>query len=1080
MKNRKIENISASEFYRKRRPEYFSDSEVIYNYQLTREHLAFEINQISKNQKQDEFETLCRKLAEKFIAPNLIPQVGPTGGGDGKTDFETHPVSESISNRWFIPENGWFKDEKWAFAISAKQTWKSKAKGDIEKIIGTEREYTRIYFMTNQTPKSKDKKDAQDEFIKKYKIDIVILDGEWILEKILGNKLIDLVVDSLNLSDTYKQRKIVLGENDAYRIKKLEEIENNINNPNRYFEYDFQLVEDALEAAILSRMLEKPREEIEGKFDRALRFCKKINNNKQRIRIHYQRAWTYLNWYNDYVLFLDEYITFKRYISEKSSISEIELYVNLFNLLRGVAISGNYDLSEQQIDIQIERKQLFDILNEFENDKQKPVSSITARTYKAIQELMDLIAEEKSPEKQLQILSDCILNSRGFLNYPFDSIKKIIEELGSIFPNNNKYDELVDVLASVSEQRYSELASGETFLKRAGQKFFAKYYKESIVYFGKAVLKLAKEESEKGMYLALIGLSQAYSSLGLIWASNNSLISASSISFKLWYEKGTISNEMVSCIDQLAVNELLIGRVPSFLSWHEILQILSKQIEIKQNQDKIPSLEFLDACFAVRVLNTDSKDDENISFLPEILANQDLWLSEDACLYKEGYVDLILSNYKGININTENELDSHFKLVAEQPFRNQMIFETNFLKDDKLHLSTKILGCEFNLHFKEDKDLLFVAEGLLAFFESFLATSLIDVYPNTEEISIELIENREIQYLLFDIKNSYNEYLLQVNSLNYENGSRNDIWSLLLKFTAQILARHFFINNTKEYLTNLFEKEELNERLSLIFEHKKFTINVLGENPKLFFRDWIKNKNIRTFPQKRANPLVLKNDRTRFKQNGNVNNEPFNPNQVGHDKRKVFSIINDELWNAATWKGFGFFADVQGLGIFIAYENGEAGKKIFDNWITKFGKEDKNEQIKITIIKGVDKNNPFWYRVHISSNVDTDLLTEGNVFVSASRFHEMNAENPTNITNLINGYNYYKRFRLCPAKITSSGELEPYLDKAILKQNLFVKNAWEINRLDLDSAAIKKDDKPIIPNEIKNAPILEVIKMKNE
>ncbi len=63
----------------------------------------------------------------------MIPQVGPTGGGDGKTDSETYPVSPSISDRWFVPENGWNKNEKWAFAISAKEAWKGKAKGDIKK-----------------------------------------------------------------------------------------------------------------------------------------------------------------------------------------------------------------------------------------------------------------------------------------------------------------------------------------------------------------------------------------------------------------------------------------------------------------------------------------------------------------------------------------------------------------------------------------------------------------------------------------------------------------------------------------------------------------------------------------------------------------------------------------------------------------------------------------------------------------------------------------------------------------------------------------------------------------------------------
>ena len=156
MKN--IRNLTFSESYKMRRPEHFSDSEIIYEVQLPKEQLTFELSQISKNQKQDEFETLCRRLAEKLIAPNLIPQVGPTGGGDGKTDSETYPVSNNISDRWFIPENGWNKDEKWAFAISAKEDWKNKVKSDVKKILETKREYTRVYFMTNQTPSSKKKK----------------------------------------------------------------------------------------------------------------------------------------------------------------------------------------------------------------------------------------------------------------------------------------------------------------------------------------------------------------------------------------------------------------------------------------------------------------------------------------------------------------------------------------------------------------------------------------------------------------------------------------------------------------------------------------------------------------------------------------------------------------------------------------------------------------------------------------------------------------------------------------------------------------------------------------------------------
>ena len=72
-----------SEFYKIRRPEYFSDSDINYEFELPKEVLALELKNITKNQKENEFELLCRQFSEKLITPNLIPQVGPTGGGDG-------------------------------------------------------------------------------------------------------------------------------------------------------------------------------------------------------------------------------------------------------------------------------------------------------------------------------------------------------------------------------------------------------------------------------------------------------------------------------------------------------------------------------------------------------------------------------------------------------------------------------------------------------------------------------------------------------------------------------------------------------------------------------------------------------------------------------------------------------------------------------------------------------------------------------------------------------------------------------------------------------------------------------------
>ena len=832
-----------SEFYRMIRPEYFSDSEIVYVNEMPKEYMAFELEKITTNNKHDEFETLCRKLAERLISPNLIPQVGPTGGGDGKTDSETHPVSEQIFERWFIPEKGWNKDQKWAFAFSAKKEWKSKVKDDVEKIVNTGRGYTKIFFITNQTPSSKKRKDAQDEMTCKYQIEVMILDGKWILEKIYDSNLLELAVETLNLSKSYLNKKVSLGSNDASRIKELEELEKDIGNPNRYSEYDHQLVEDALRAAILSRMLEKPREEIEGRFDRAVRFSKKIKNDKQSLRIHYQRAWTYFYWFNDFIGFIDEYKIFKTFISGNDNAIELELNFNLLNLLRGLA--KEIDLSNYNIDFKKERQFFVAQLEKVIGLDNKPTSSLIAKTHKAILQITDNLIVNEDSSHHFEELTIYLKESEGHINYPFEKFKEVIEKFGVLFLDNDKYDELIEVIASLSEKRTSELASAELYIRRAGQHLGASLYKKSIIYFGKAITKLSKEESLHGLYLCFLGLSTAYSSLGLIWASNNCLVAAASLTIKSFYEQGKLDKKTVTCIKELVKNELFIGRVPCFLNWHELFLVLHQRFdsESKNNtEEEIPIDALIDGCFSVRVMNTNSKYDKYLEKLPDLLNNQALFLTEDACFYKLGYEELIASNYGEI------DLDSHFTMVANQPFKDQMMFNTDFLAEDEFELSSIILGCRFIISADLDKSLILFSETLLAYFESFLATSTSDLHPNTETINLFVIRTEKNEALSFNDGEASNEFIIEVDpdSLDFQRQDI-DIKKKVFELLSNIIGKNFYLNDIEEYLNKMFINEEVAERQAHVFEHSNFTKHIIGNNPKIILKDWVNNSYLKKY-----------------------------------------------------------------------------------------------------------------------------------------------------------------------------------------------------------------------------------------
>ncbi|MFL0204077.1 hypothetical protein, partial [Tenacibaculum maritimum] len=717
MNKEEDKTVTPNDFYKNLRPEYFSDSETIYKIKLPKEVLAYEIESISINQKQDQFESLARKLSEKFIAPNLVPQVGPTGGGDGKTDTETHPVSESISNKWYTPENGWKKNENWAFAISSKEDWRGKLRSDIKSILSTERGYTKVFFISNRKVSSKKKKEVQDKFGKEFKIDIIILDGEWVIEKIINNDLIQLVVDSLGLSSIYKEKEHVQGINDVERKKRIGELESDISNPNRYFEVDYQLVEDCLESALLSREIEDSREVIEGKFLRALRFAKKLNNKNQLCRIYYQQAWTAIFWFNDFEVFIINFKEVKLLVNNSSNINSIKLYHTLYT-----AIKPHKDEISDLLNIEKEKTELYNLLTIKSDDTSNHTTALIAKTLHNLSLIYDYVEEDKDCEGIFSDLNKVISNTERHLGYPFETVYKSIMVFGKMFPESREYDKLIDELARINQNRSSELAASHTFIKRAINKFDAGLYKDSIIFLGKTIVKLSKEESEELLIISLRMLSNSYRNLGLLWASHSSLLFASALSLKTWSKEGYLSKRTYNIAIQLAKNEILLGRVPSLLSVCELIDVVSKQVEVDMEKERENTLSFIDISLANRLLNS-KLNIEVFKKIPNILENIGLEFSSDSLLYILGHTDKIINsvNHKEFG---EKELHEFISNIISQPIKHQFLYDTNFIRKDKVLFKSKILGVRIELSFNRDKDLFIIAESILAFLESFFSTSL--------------------------------------------------------------------------------------------------------------------------------------------------------------------------------------------------------------------------------------------------------------------------------------------------------------------------------------------------------------------
>ena len=161
----------------------------------------------------------------------------------------------------------------------------------------------------------------------------------------------------------------------------------------------------------------------------------------------------------------------------------------------------------------------------------------------------------------------------------------------------------------------------------------------------------------------------------------------------------------------------------------------------------------------------------------------------------------------------------------------------------------------------------------------------------------------------------------------------------------------------------------------------------------------------------------------------------------------------------------------------LMFENFDACKEIFRQWIDLLGREDKNNIIKLTVIKGISNANPFAYKVAVSYN-EQNIRTEGLLGL-ITRFQRMDPSSAQNLDGFLTNLKRSGRFLLVPSYMQSG---KPELDSSlsILLNKINIIDAWQIDENNPISCAILEDDDIIIPQEhLTDAPVLKVIKKYN-
>lgn len=1036
-------------YYRILRPEMFSDSMVVYEIPLTRELFDKQLELLSTKKMQSEFENFIVGCAQRLITPNIKPQTGPDGGGDGKVDAETYKVSSDISDKWYVAEGGALGDEKWAFAISCinKDKWKQKVAGDVEKIVKTGRGYTRALFFSNQFIKSSTRLEVEKELTEKHKIEVSIFDGLWCANAVFYKGCMDIALNCLCFSDDYKRKNEIIGPLDKQRRERLDEIEKNILRPIEGLDTGY--VDELQESCLLSRGLELPRTETEGRFSRALRECAQHGSRQQQFNIIYDHAWTCFFWFDDKESMYSDYIKLKEFINEEINVARIEKLTNLLTNLTNLTRNGLFEQSKLEPELEYIKELCYAL--EQHSDKQS--SHLFIKLYLAQQKLIDDALSNKPIDEDIDSIRPLLLEVPSHLDISFEMEFQLVEIMNRVIEDNQNYENLVDELTTLLKKTHSEQAAAQIELNRAMNLMDKGKAKQAVRHLSFCIRPFEREECVTELIKSSGMMGIALYELGLPYSAEAFLAKAASLLIRDFYNNGSIPHLLLTVLQKLCEIELMLGRLVMFLNWYELMMVISSNGQFAENEQFNNTNFIYDAAWACRFAASDLKN-QIIGSIPAILERAGLFRSSEYLKYALGYGEELEEEARRIFAE-----DGWQDKMLNQPIFKQFLCDLNIATEGLTELQTTVNNCTLHIKYTNSCQNQIVAEILLGTLEAMLATmEQFEVLSITPDIFIEIIDtdNKSV----FNKRENANEYQLLLNP-NYND---KDLWECISTFIAFYFSLNAISKGKLEtMLQSKQDGEKLMDRVGNLLQVKQSISNVLGNNFKYKIEDWQKESD---------------------KQYSLINTDfKYKPQSYHNDKQEnsLFYSTNKDMsiWEGAGWKGCGFAFSQLGMEppIFgLAFDNIEQGKTIVEEW--KNMVVDGKRPIVIYIIRGINNQHPTWYRVCVAPKIIKEDNNNMRYMATMSRKHTMT---PNSSWNLDTFEQLFKRFGECRLTVfqldNENNIIMPNsFDDAFKFVDIEFRNAWEIGMNDMAWQALESDDEPIIPeNKTDSAPVLEVL-----
>jgi hypothetical protein len=1081
-----------SSYMRARRPHLFSDSAKKTDVSLSREVLSHHLETLTKQKSEAVFEDFAKRLVEKFVAPNLRPQTGPTGGGDGKTDAETYPVAKEVSERWFAADQAAAANERWAFAFSAKEDWRGKVRSDVKEITSTARGYPRIYFVTNQYAPARQSAEVQDTLEKELGVPVTILDRTWLLDCVFERDSLSIAHETLGVGREVEATQV--GPRDLKRQTELNQLEQQIADPSKYEGRSTALADDALRAAKLARGLEKPRFEVDGRYERAVRIARERRLQAQHLAAVYEWAWTSYFWFDDAYRATELYDQVEKLAIASRDANDLERLSNLLPLLVSAVNKGLLPEDDGQIDKR--RAALIAALEEAKSETARPNNSLHAHAMLLLDKITSIRRDDdvSDLDEIWNEFTSVIEQSAGLGSFPFESIAATLTQLGDVLPDSPAFDRLYETLTDALANRKQQGEAAKLNSERGYQKLRKRLPYDAIRWFGRAVSDLIKAEYEDELVEALCGCSIAYLEAGLYWAARNYALAAATAELRKFKVSGSADDVNPAVLSQWFECELQLGRVPFVLTAYELGATIRYARSRTEKQAEFAEERRIEQGHRIGalVIGTSFDDLKRLGKVPAALDRLGLLQVSTTLMFLMGGEQALRDEAAVPAEETTESIEGLFDRLAAAG-KSAQLPSPDYLLDEKVLLRSRVLGFEVTVVCENKLTSIGIAEAILGALESLLATSLnLRIFPHLDrfKIRVQSKEDADITPVLEFVEESGSTVAVVTHRPKLRYATREETLGFprwLQEAVVRLFVTFAEPEDAESWGGTVLGEENGFSR-AITFSNTPIAYSeIFGDTVRLDVDRWVEDGDPK-IEVKRSSAWSAKQSEPQVKSEpivpgvGEPSPDWLDGEAKRHSDYRIMSPIDQRKWEAARWRGTFFMCSpgsrmtpLFGLG----FEEEGPAAAIMEAWRERFGESDPDNNLRIAIITGINISNPHAYAVIVGPNMDRLKSSPSEVVGFVSRINVMTPTDSRNLDMFLSEFHRLKRFKLVAAHMVSKTTApKPVSEITLEKFDIVVRPAWTISENDPDSSALDPDDPPVIPMDQANPPVLKALEKK--